>query len=79
MATINPEVRAAEIVAATRTDYSTGGWFEIMTGDECRAWELAEWDWWTGRASGWAPRNNRELAGWLAFQVWRHEVDGEVR
>jgi hypothetical protein len=73
---VNPEVRAAEIVAAIETDYKRGGWFECMTLGEQRGWDLHEYEWWYGDPwcggpddAGEVPRNSRELAGWLAREV----------
>jgi len=65
---INPEIRAAEIVALIETKYTRGGWFAYMTPGEQAGWDMHELEWWNGDDSA-APRNARELAGWLAREA----------
>ncbi len=75
MKAVNPEVRAAEIVAAIRADFQNGGWFECMTAGERRGWDMAADELWFGECTA-APSNAREWAGWLAHEVsegnWSH-------
>lgn len=76
MTTINPEIRAAEIVALIATEYKNGGWFDAMTLGEQIGWNIHEAEWY----SGWGccnpttPRNAREWAGWLAREAWTAQV-----
>ena len=68
MSTINPEIRAAEIVAGIQDNYSDGDWFDVLSAGERRGWDKHEGEWWDGTIS--APRNRPELAGWLAREIW---------
>lgn len=81
MARINPEVRAAEIFAAIVTDYRDGGWFAIMTPGERVGWNIHEDQWWSPDESpedhDW-PANAREMAGWLAREIWSLHTYGEA-
>lgn len=84
MARMNPEVRAAEIIAAIVTDYSTGGWFACMTPGERHGWDMHESEWWLpdgwtahDKAIAWVPRNARESAGWLAREIWISTVESK--
>jgi hypothetical protein len=65
---INPEIRAAEIVALIETKYIGGGWFACMTPGEQAGWDIHELEWWNGDHSA-APRNAREWAGYLAREM----------
>lgn len=68
---VNPEIRAAEIVAEIIDNYALGGWFACMTPGEQAGWNLHEWEWWTGDYLAiTAPQNTREWAGWLAREIW---------
>jgi hypothetical protein len=74
MSRLDPEVRAAEIVAAIVADFPKGGWFACMTQYEQSGWNIHESEWWYGKEHDFnapvtTPRNDREWAGWLAREI----------
>jgi hypothetical protein len=77
MSRLDPEVRAAEIVAAIVADFPKGGWFACMTRGEQIGWDMHESEWWWGNDWTRTPRNARELAGWLAREtIYPFNVEG---
>lgn len=78
MARLNPELRAAEIVAAVRSEFKYGGWWAIMTPDERVGWEMHEHEWWHDKYSH-TPRNKRHWAGYLAREmIYPFNVEKEI-
>lgn len=71
---VDPEIRAAEIVALIRTKYPHGGWFACMTRDERIGWNMHDDESWYGKEAeftntGCTPINARMWAGWLARET----------